>query len=107
MKDHPTLDAKLSDICISTSAAPTMFPAYCFTNEDNQGNTWEFNLIDGGLVACNPVYIFFFEKNLEIVSHLYIISLLDYSSILLTILISYLIKFGQFGPLTNQSTYSG
>ncbi|EOA17978.1 hypothetical protein CARUB_v10006413mg [Capsella rubella] len=48
------LDAKLSDICISTSAAPTYFPAHRFTNEDNEGNKHEYNLIDGGIAANNP-----------------------------------------------------
>ncbi|CAA7035828.1 unnamed protein product [Microthlaspi erraticum] len=52
--NHRVIDAKLSDICISTSAAPTYFPAHRFTNEDNQGNKHEFNLIDGGIAANNP-----------------------------------------------------
>ncbi|KAL5563403.1 hypothetical protein UlMin_033150 [Ulmus minor] len=38
------LDALLSDICISTSAAPVYLPAYKFSNEGE-----EFNCIDGGL----------------------------------------------------------
>ncbi|KAJ1439491.1 Patatin-like phospholipase domain [Sesbania bispinosa] len=49
IKSSPTLDARLSDICISTSAAPTYLPAYQFTNQD-----YEFNLIDGGVCANNP-----------------------------------------------------
>ena len=49
------MDAKLSDICISTSAAPTYLPAHQFKNEDAKGNVHEFNLIDGGVVANNPV----------------------------------------------------
>ncbi|XP_010446706.1 PREDICTED: patatin-like protein 3 [Camelina sativa] len=48
------MDAKLSDICISTSAAPTYFPAHRFTNEDNEGHKHEYNLIDGGIAANNP-----------------------------------------------------
>ncbi|KAK6939574.1 Patatin-like phospholipase domain, partial [Dillenia turbinata] len=55
VKGSPTLDARLSDICIGTSAAPTYFPAYYFANQDYDGNTREFNLIDGGMVANNPV----------------------------------------------------
>ena len=51
----PELDAKLSDICISTSAAPTYLPAHYFTNKDIKGNDEEFNLIDGGVAANNPV----------------------------------------------------
>ncbi|KAL2320223.1 hypothetical protein Fmac_029192 [Flemingia macrophylla] len=43
------LNAKLSDICIATSAAPTILPPYYFENEDV-----EFNVVDGGLAAGNP-----------------------------------------------------
>ncbi|XP_062094759.1 patatin-like protein 3 [Humulus lupulus] len=43
------LDALLSDICISTSAAPTYLPAYQFFNKNT-----EFNMIDGGVAANNP-----------------------------------------------------
>jgi len=46
----PDLDAKLSDIAIGTSAAPTLLPPYGFTNGDT-----EFNLVDGALVASSPV----------------------------------------------------
>lgn len=52
---RPLLDAKLSDICIGTSAAPTYLPAYYFVNKDDQGRTREFNLIDGAFPASNPV----------------------------------------------------
>ncbi|KAK8710879.1 hypothetical protein V6N13_146188 [Hibiscus sabdariffa] len=47
---NPGIDALLSDITISTSAAPTYFPSYYFKN-----NGEEFNLIDGGIAANNPV----------------------------------------------------
>ncbi|XP_022151369.1 patatin-like protein 2 [Momordica charantia] len=55
----PLLNANLSDICISTSAAPTYFPPYHFkTYNDNVGpaeeRMKEFNLIDGGIIANNP-----------------------------------------------------
>lgn len=50
LKTVPSLDAKLSDICIGTSALPTKLPPYYFKNGDN-----EFNLVDGGLDAANPV----------------------------------------------------
>ncbi|XP_073042674.1 patatin-like protein 2 isoform X3 [Primulina eburnea] len=56
-KNSPALDALLSDICISTSAAPTYFPAHYFTNDDGSGNISEFNLIDGGVAANNPALI--------------------------------------------------
>lgn len=55
MAATPSLDAKLSDICIGTSAAPTYLPSHYFVNEDDQGQTREFNLIDGGMAASNPV----------------------------------------------------
>lgn len=51
------LDARLSDVCISTSAAPTYLPAHYFKNEDNHGNSREFNLIDGGVAANNPALV--------------------------------------------------
>ncbi|XP_071917878.1 patatin-like protein 2 [Coffea arabica] len=53
-KKSPLLDARLSDICISTSAAPTYFPAHKFVNE---GNPKEFHLIDGGVAANNPTLL--------------------------------------------------
>ncbi|OIW17622.1 hypothetical protein TanjilG_28972 [Lupinus angustifolius] len=49
VKKVPSLNAKLSDISIGTSAAPTYLPPYYFKN----GNT-EFNLVDGGVAATNP-----------------------------------------------------
>lgn len=55
VKKSPYLDARLSDICISTSAAPTYLPAYHFKNLDENGNVKEFHLIDGGVAANNPV----------------------------------------------------
>uniref|UniRef100_A0A5B7BKZ5 Patatin n=1 Tax=Davidia involucrata TaxID=16924 RepID=A0A5B7BKZ5_DAVIN len=56
-KNSPCLDAQLSDICISTSAAPTYLPAHQFKNEDKEGNVREFNLIDGGVAANNPALV--------------------------------------------------
>ncbi|GJX92586.1 retrotransposon protein, putative, ty1-copia subclass [Tanacetum coccineum] len=53
-KVHSVYNAQLSDICISTSAAPTYFPAHYFKNKDANGNGQEFNLIDGGVAANNP-----------------------------------------------------
>lgn len=50
-----SLDARLSDICIGTSAAPTYLPPYHFKNLDKQGNPRDFNLVDGGVAANNPV----------------------------------------------------
>lgn len=53
----PSLNAKLSDICIGTSAAPTYFPPYEFPKEDKYGEIRKFNLRDGGVTANNPVTI--------------------------------------------------
>ncbi|CAN7016271.1 unnamed protein product, partial [Brassica rapa subsp. trilocularis] len=65
--NHQVIDAKLSDICISTSAAPTYFPARQFINEDNEGNKHEFNLIDGGVAANNPTLCAIAEVTKQIV----------------------------------------
>ncbi|GJN04892.1 hypothetical protein PR202_ga22472 [Eleusine coracana subsp. coracana] len=40
-KVEPLKDAYLSDNCISTSAAPTYFPAHFFTTHSPEGKTWE------------------------------------------------------------------
>ena len=55
-------DALLSDVCISTSAAPTYLPAHHFKTQDRLGKTRSFNLVDGGVAANNPVYISFIDK---------------------------------------------
>ena len=49
------MDALLSDICIGTSAAPTFLPAYSFETNVPKMGVREFNLIDGGVAADNPV----------------------------------------------------
>ncbi|TKY68913.1 Patatin protein 3 [Spatholobus suberectus] len=46
------LNAKLSDICLGTSAAPTYLPAHKFEN-DGHG----FSLIDGAMAANNPALV--------------------------------------------------
>ncbi|KAF3639395.1 patatin-like protein 2 [Capsicum chacoense] len=53
-KAHVSKDALLSDICLSTSAAPTYFPVHYFETKDAQGKTRSFDLIDGGVAANNP-----------------------------------------------------
>jgi patatin-like phospholipase/acyl hydrolase len=63
VRTHPILDAALSDICIGTSSAPTYFPAYYFRNQDIHGNVQDFNLVDGGMAANNPVIFFVVDKN--------------------------------------------
>ncbi|KAI3462770.1 hypothetical protein Pfo_019433 [Paulownia fortunei] len=56
-KEKAYRNAKLSDICISTSAAPTFLPAHYFEAEDEQGNVTTYDLIDGGVAANNPTLI--------------------------------------------------
>ncbi|XP_042422706.1 patatin-like protein 2 [Zingiber officinale] len=51
---NPLKNALRSDICISTSAAPTYLPGHYFETHDDQGTTKSFNLIDGGVAANNP-----------------------------------------------------
>ncbi|KAJ0599604.1 putative patatin-like phospholipase domain, Acyl transferase/acyl hydrolase/lysophospholipase [Helianthus annuus] len=50
------MNAKLSDICIATSAAPTYLPPHEFKTF-HEGETNEFNLVDGGVAANNPTLI--------------------------------------------------
>ncbi|KAJ1268864.1 hypothetical protein BS78_07G166300 [Paspalum vaginatum] len=50
-------DALLSDVCISTSAAPIYLPGHQFETKDKDGNTRTFNLIDGGVAANNPTLL--------------------------------------------------
>ncbi|CAM0943824.1 unnamed protein product [Alopecurus aequalis] len=47
-------NALLSDVCISTSAAPTYLPGHHFQTKDEEGKPRDFNLIDGGVAANNP-----------------------------------------------------
>ncbi|PNS96559.2 hypothetical protein POPTR_017G134101v4 [Populus trichocarpa] len=54
VKNNPSTDALLSDICIGTSAAPTYLPAHYFETKDPSGKVRDFNLIDGGVAANNP-----------------------------------------------------
>ncbi|KAK2372698.1 patatin protein [Trifolium repens] len=54
---EPTLDVRLADICIATSAAPTYLPAHYFEKKDEQGRVKQYNLIDGGVCANNPTLV--------------------------------------------------
>ncbi|XXG70772.1 hypothetical protein AAC387_Pa07g0177 [Persea americana] len=56
-KYNASKDAHLSDVCISTSAAPTYLPAHYFETGDSKGNVRSFNLVDGGVVANNPTLL--------------------------------------------------
>lgn len=47
----------LANVCIGTSAAPTYFPPISFTTKNDAGQSQEFNLIDGGVVANNPTMV--------------------------------------------------
>uniref|UniRef100_A0A803PF02 Patatin n=1 Tax=Cannabis sativa TaxID=3483 RepID=A0A803PF02_CANSA len=53
-KENSLKNARLADICISTSAAPTYLPAHSFTTTDDNGNSRSFDLIDGAVAANNP-----------------------------------------------------
>ncbi|XP_031115282.1 patatin-like protein 1 [Ipomoea triloba] len=57
VKDSPEKNAKLSDICIGTSAAPTYFPGHYFETTDANGAKVEYNLVDGGVAANNPTLV--------------------------------------------------
>ncbi|XP_038902677.1 patatin-like protein 3 [Benincasa hispida] len=45
---------KLADVCISTSAAPTLLPSHEFQTKDSKGNIRKFDMVDGGVAANNP-----------------------------------------------------
>jgi patatin-like phospholipase/acyl hydrolase len=51
----PSTGNTVTILSSSTSAAPTYLPGHYFQTKDSQGNVREFNLIDGGLAANNPV----------------------------------------------------
>ncbi|CAN4077089.1 unnamed protein product [Withania somnifera] len=57
LTNSPELDAKMSDICYATAAAPTYLPPHYFVTNDSKGNQYEFNLIDGGVAAVNPALV--------------------------------------------------
>ncbi|CAK9172146.1 unnamed protein product [Ilex paraguariensis] len=69
VKGSSCLDAQLSDICISTSAAPTYLPAHYFKTQDNKGNVREYNLIDGGVAANNPTLVAISEVTKQVIEN--------------------------------------
>lgn len=86
IKKTPCMDARLSDICISTSAAPTYLPGYNFKNQDTEGNTHEFNLIDGGVCANNPTLVAMNEVTKQIINQnndFYAIKPMEYNRFLI------------------------
>ncbi|KAJ9670020.1 hypothetical protein PVL29_026526 [Vitis rotundifolia] len=60
-------NARLSDICIGTSAAPTYLPAHYFETRDASGKTRSFDLIDGGVAANNPTLMAISHVSKEII----------------------------------------
>ncbi|PWA67796.1 patatin-like protein [Artemisia annua] len=50
-------NARLSDVCIGTSAAPTYFSPHYFVTKDVDGSMHRFDLIDGGVAANNPTQV--------------------------------------------------
>ncbi|KAF8650775.1 hypothetical protein HU200_063679 [Digitaria exilis] len=47
-------NARLVDVCIATSAAPTYLPAHGFKTKGSGGEPHQFELVDGGVAANNP-----------------------------------------------------
>ncbi|XAR61860.1 Galactolipase [Bertholletia excelsa] len=85
VKDKPCMDALLSDICISTSAAPTYLPAHSFKTKYPDGKEKEFDLIDGGVAANNPTLVAVGEVTKQIMrgsSDYFAIEKLDYGRLL-------------------------
>lgn len=66
VKKTPSINARLADICLGTSAAPTYLPAHHFTHEDDVGAVREFHLVDGGMAANNPALVAMNEITKEI-----------------------------------------
>ncbi|XP_062228516.1 patatin-like protein 1 isoform X2 [Phragmites australis] len=57
-RSNTLMDARLADVCIGTSAAPTFLPAHYFETVDHHtGASCSFNIIDGGIVANNPTLV--------------------------------------------------
>ncbi|GER30854.1 patatin-like protein [Striga asiatica] len=50
-------NARLSDVCLGTSAAPTFLPPHYFEIRDGGGQVRTFDLIDGGVAANNPTLV--------------------------------------------------
>ncbi|CAL4986550.1 unnamed protein product [Urochloa decumbens] len=72
-KNEPLKNAHLSDICISTSAAPTYFPAHFFKTEGPDGNMVAMTMLTKEVLRRNPD--FNMEKHSADYRHYLIISL--------------------------------
>jgi patatin-like phospholipase/acyl hydrolase len=75
-KHDPLKNAHLSDICISTAAAPTYFPAHFFRTEAGPGagsggasSSREYHLVDGGVAANNPTMVAMSMLTKEVLRH--------------------------------------
>ncbi|KAL9456591.1 hypothetical protein AB3S75_005755 [Citrus x aurantiifolia] len=63
-------NARLADICVGTSAAPTYLPAHHFVTKDSTtGDTCSFDLIDGGVAANDPTLVAISHILNEILKH--------------------------------------
>ncbi|KAL5982418.1 Proteolipid protein 2 [Asimina triloba] len=85
IKSKPYLDAELADICIATSAAPTYLPAHQFETKDPHGVVSEFNLIDGGVAANNPMLVAMAEVTKQVFNQnpdIFPMEAMDYGRIL-------------------------
>ncbi|KAK6232947.1 hypothetical protein SCA6_003020 [Theobroma cacao] len=81
---HDDLEnALLSDVCISTSAAPYFLPPYYFEINSSIG-TKKFNMVDGGVAANNPTLLAISEVTREISSNREVpcLSNMDYGKLL-------------------------
>ncbi|GMN26342.1 hypothetical protein TIFTF001_043986 [Ficus carica] len=56
-KENALTNARLVDICLSTSAASTYLPAHSFVTSDGKGKARTFDLIDGAVAANNPTML--------------------------------------------------
>ncbi|WJX35339.1 hypothetical protein P8452_23346 [Trifolium repens] len=80
------IDREIIQIISSTSAAPTYLPGYNFKNQDTEGNTHEFNLVDGGVCANNPTLVAVNEVTKQIINQnndFYAIKPMEYSRFLI------------------------
>ncbi|KAF6176163.1 hypothetical protein GIB67_023454 [Kingdonia uniflora] len=96
--NNPSLNVLLSDICISTSAAPTYLPAHHFQHEHSPGEVRDFNLIDGFVAANNPALLAVNEVSKEILKgspDFFPIKPMDYSRFLV-------ISLGTGSPMNRQ-----
>nr|CAB3491998.1 unnamed protein product [Digitaria exilis] len=50
-------NARLADVCITTSATPTYLPAHNFKTKDSDGDPYEFELVGGGVAANNRTIV--------------------------------------------------